>query len=43
MGVMAAKEIPNKRPLNEGIITMGLTKGKYDVNLVEFIISINNY
>jgi len=41
--VMAAKEIPNERPLNEGIITMGLTKGRYDINLIEFITSINNY
>ena len=43
--VMAAKEIPNDRPVDddEGITQMDLAKGKFDVRLSSFVKSINEF
>ncbi len=42
--VMATKELPNERPIgNEGIITMGLQKGKFDQKMQGFVQAINDY
>jgi len=42
--VMAIKEVPNERPIgDEGIIEIGLVKGKYDQKLEDFVRGINEY
>jgi hypothetical protein len=42
--VMAVKEIPNNRPIdNEEIIEMDLQKGKFDQKLENFVSGINKY
>lgn len=41
--VSAYTEIPQDRPLEDGISTMSMVKGKFDEKLGQFVVEINEY